>query len=108
MTTASMMSATPKPCATRANSTATAPEISAPTIGMKEKRKTSTPMAKAKGTLRMAAPTAIPMASTRATMIVARTNADSWSHAISPEVVTRWRAPRGNSRTSHDQMRPPS
>ncbi|GAA1973800.1 hypothetical protein GCM10009817_12450 [Terrabacter lapilli] len=49
---------------------------SARTMGMNANRNTRMPMAKAKDILRMAAPTEMPMASTRATIIVARTNAD--------------------------------
>ena len=49
------------------------------------------PIAKAKGTLRIAAPTEMPTASTNATIIVARTNADSWCQAMTPEESTRGR-----------------
>ena len=66
------------------------------------------PMAKAKGTPRIAAPTPMPTASTKATIIVARTKAESWSQAMTAEESTRSRAVRGKSRTTQDQMRGPS
>ena len=48
------------------------------------------------------------MASTSATMTVARTNWVSETQATRPELSTRARAARGASRTVHAQIRSPS
>ncbi|CAA9361307.1 MAG: hypothetical protein AVDCRST_MAG34-2492 [uncultured Nocardioidaceae bacterium] len=108
MTPPSMIRAAIGPWATRATSTATEPEIVAPTSGTKPPRKTSTPIASTNGTLRIAATIMIPTASTNATSTVARTNWVRLSHATRPDPSALARAARGNSRTTHAQMRRPS
>ncbi|CAB4698487.1 unannotated protein [freshwater metagenome] len=108
MITASMTSAVIGPWSTSATSTATVPATVAPTRGMNAPRKTSTPIASTNGTCRTAAPTAMPIASTAATITVARTNWVSEIQATRPEESTRSRAVRGASRTNHDQIRSPS
>ena len=105
---ASMMSAETQPWVTRASTTATAPATVAPTIGMNAPRKTRAPIAAAKGTRNSNATTVMPTASTSATMIVARVNATSCPQATYPLEATFSRATRGNSRTTHAQMRSPS
>ncbi len=80
----------------------------APIIGTNAPRKTSTPMAITNGTPSTAATIMMPIASTRATRTVARTNWVSETHATLPDASTRSRAARGAIRTSHDQMRSPS
>ena len=80
----------------------------APIIGTNAPRKTSTPIATTNGTPRNTATIMIPIASTKATRTVARTNWVSDTHATRPEASTRSRAARGAIRTSHDQMRSPS
>jgi hypothetical protein len=108
MTTASMMRAVIGPSSTSATSTATVPATVAPTIGTNAPRKTSTPMASENGTLRAAAPMAMKTASVAATITVARTNWVSEIQATRPELSTRARAARGESRTSQAQIRLPS
>ena len=73
MMTASMISALTQPSATSATSTATKPETNAPTIGTKAPMNTSAASAGATGTPRISAPIRTPIASDRATRIVART-----------------------------------
>ena len=103
-----MISAVTGPWSTSATSTATAPATVAPTIGTNAPRKTSTPMASENGTLSTAAPTPIRMASVAATITVARTNWVSEIQATRPELSTRSRAARGDSRTTQAQIRLPS
>ena len=103
-----MISAVIGPWSTSATSTATVPAIVAPISGTNAPRKTSTPMASTNGTPRKAAPSMIPMASTAATITVARTNWVSEIHATRPELSIRSRAARGDNRTSQAQIRPPS
>ena len=74
ITPASISSAVIGPWSTSATSTATVPAMVAPTIGTKAPRKTSTPIASTKGTPRTAATIITPIASTAATITVARTN----------------------------------
>ena len=84
------------------------PATVAPTIGTNAPRKTSTPMASTNGTPRIAATIMMPIASTSATMTVARTNWVSETQATRPELSTRARAARGSSRTIQAQIRSPS
>ncbi len=65
-------------------------------------------MASTNGTPRIAATIMIPMASTSATITVARTNCVSEIHATRPELSKRGRAARGVSRTIQAQIRSPS
>ncbi len=103
-----MISAMTGPCATRATSTATEPDSSAPIIGMNAPMKTSTPIAKTNGTFKMAATIITPTASVNATSTVARTNAVSDVQAIRPDESARAREARGKIRTTQDQIRSPS
>ena len=73
MTAPSMISATTGPWLTSATRTATTPVTKAPTIGTNAPRKTRTAIGTASGTCRIAAETPMPMASTAATITVART-----------------------------------
>ena len=108
MTTASMIRAVIGPWSTSATSTATVPATVAPTSGTNAPRNTSTPIASTNGTCRIAAPTVMPMASVAATITVARTNWVSEIQATRPQLSTRSRAARGDSRTIQAQMRSPS
>ena len=84
------------------------PDMAAPTTGMNAPKKTSSAMPEAKGTPRMAAPRPMPVASTAATMRVARAKAETWPQAMRPEECTFSRAPFGKSRTTQPQMTGPS
>ncbi len=66
-TTIRRITAAVRPWSTSATRQAMVPESRAPTIGMKEKRKTTTPIGSQSCTPRKKAPPAIPMASMRAT-----------------------------------------
>ena len=105
---ASMISALTGPWSTSATRTATVPATVAPMIGTKAPRKTSTPMASENGTPMIAAPAPIRMPSVAATITVARTNWVSEIQATRPELSTRSRAARGESRTTQAQIRLPS
>ena len=84
------------------------PAIVAPTIGTNAPRKTSTPIASTNGTPRTAATIMMPIASTAATITVARTNWVSEIQATRPELSTCSRAARGAIRTIQAQIRSPS
>ena len=84
----SMSSAVTGPWSTRATRTATLPATVAPMSGTKAPRNTSTPIAATNGTCRIAATIMMPIASTAATMTVARTNWVSEIHATRPEPST--------------------
>ena len=71
-TTPSMMRAATQPLAAKAMSTATMPESTAPTTGMKAMRKVRTAIGTTSGTPRTRAPRPMPTASTAATMICVR------------------------------------
>ncbi len=101
----SIRRATSGPCATSATSTATVPDMNAPTRGMNAPRNTSTPIALTRGTLRMNATIMIPSASVPATRTVARTNCVNDTHATRPEESARERAARGKIRTTQAQIR---
>ena len=96
------------PWSTRATSTATVPATNAPTIGTNAPRKTSTPIASTNCTWRIEAAIITPTASVIATITVARMNWVSEIQATRPELSTRARAARGESRTNHAQIRSPS
>ena len=99
-----MMIATIGPLATSATRTATTPLINAPTTGMNAPTKTRIPIALTSGRPRIAAPSEMPIASTAATTMVARTNAVSETHAFRPDESALSRACRGNSRTTQAQI----
>ena len=85
------------------------PATVAPTIGTNAPRKTSTPMASENGTLEDRGADADQDARrSPATITVARTNWVSEIQATRPELSTRSRAARGESRTTQAQIRLPS
>ncbi len=96
----SMNSAVIGPWSTRATRIATVPATVAPTIGTNAPRNTSTPIASTNGTPRIAAPIMIPIASTAATITVARTNWVSEIQATRPELST-WRRARARREPDH-------
>ena len=80
------------------------PLTSAPTTGTKAPTKTRMPIALTSGRPRIAAPREMPIASTAATMIVARTKAVSETQALRPDESALSRACSGNNRTTQAQI----
>ena len=109
MMTASMSSAVIGPLATRATSTATVPATVAPTSGTNAPRKTSTPIASTNGTPRIAAPTAMPMASVSGDDHGRPHELGQRDPGDPARAVRRGRGRRAaTSRTIQDQIRSPS
>lgn len=107
-TTISTISAVKTPCVTSATTTASAPETTAPTSGMKAKRKMKTASGTAIGTSRNQSPRPMKIASMSATITVPRTYAVRVRQARGPAPAMPGRACAGTRLRVQRQMRLPS
>ncbi len=107
-TTSVMMIAATRPLETSATMTAMMPVTTAPTIGTKEPRKTSTVSGKTSGMPMKKAPMPMPIASTPATITCTRTYCTSDCQPRRPAPSARPRARRGSIPMNQEKILRPS